>query len=125
MSFLQPHEPAALVGLSTYVAVLLASRARGETRVRPAGPSRTVTTSLAIEFRSAAAPRADQTHLQHHAIFGGVARRTEKEFEKISRLPAKALFPAGRPSPPTIAERNGARARETRFSGKSQGLLGL
>lgn len=72
-SFAFPHLLAVL---------LVASRARGETRVRPAGPSRTVTTSLAIEFRSAAAPRADQTHLQHHAIFGGVARRTEKEVEK-------------------------------------------
>ena len=108
MSFLQPHEPAALVGLSTYVAVL----------------NRNNLTVDRISKRPAA-PRANQTHLQHHAIFGGVARRTEKEFEKISRLPAKALFPAGRPSPPTIAERNGARARETRFSGKSHGLLGL
>lgn len=58
-----------------------------------------------------AAPRADQTHLQHHSISGGFARCTEKEVEKISRLPAKALFPAGRPSPPSIVGPNGARPR--------------
>lgn len=109
MFFLQSHETAALVGFSTFAsrfACFFTSKGRNPSSSRRAIKDRNNLTGDRISKRPVA-PRVDQTHLQHRAIFGGVARRTEKEVEKISRHPAKALFLAGRPSPPSVVGRNG------------------